>query len=411
MRTRRFRPSVLTLAFGLLCTLIAEPAFAAEGGLVEALYAPYLAPGLGGFRRLGKVDIRTGDVTEIIPDFGPGYDFPNDPVLVASAAFDVDGTLYTIVNTLKLGEQESVSSQLAIIDIDTGSIRLIGDPNPVNLIGLEIDAQGRIYATGFDLPPAIVGDDHLYTIDKETGQAVDMGPTGIDRIMDLAFDGAGTLYATSGNMLYTIDPANGQVLSTVEITGVPEQWFDDPEGGGRKLQPSEVMTIAFDKHGTLHALSMKAFSYPRLEVNGAPHGAPLLRIDPNTGKVTVVAWTGAPNFHSGDIPPAQTVTAVQEEHAASRPKSFVLEQNYPNPFNSQTMIRFALPEREEVELAVYNLMGQKVRTLIGGVRKAGTYTVRWDGRDESGRGLASGVYLYRLQAGTKVKTHKLLLLQ
>ena len=75
------------------------------------------------------------------------------------------------------------------------------------------------------------------------------------------------------------------------------------------------------------------------------------------------------------------------------------------------MIRFALPAQGEIELAVYNLAGQRVTTLLQGVRAAGIYAVRWDGRDEGGRSLASGAYLYRLQVDKKVETRKLLLLR
>jgi hypothetical protein len=76
------------------------------------------------------------------------------------------------------------------------------------------------------------------------------------------------------------------------------------------------------------------------------------------------------------------------------------------------VIRFALPKAGEVELALFNLAGQRVATLVEGVRLAGTYTVRWDGMDDDGRALASGVYLYRLQAGEQqVETRKLLLLR
>ena len=77
------------------------------------------------------------------------------------------------------------------------------------------------------------------------------------------------------------------------------------------------------------------------------------------------------------------------------------------------MIRFALPEPQSVELAVYNLTGQRVATLTEGVREAGTYAVGWDGRDDDGRALASGVYLYRLQTGSgqEVEMRKLLLLR
>ena len=104
------------------------------------------------------------------------------------------------------------------------------------------------------------------------------------------------------------------------------------------------------------------------------------------------------------------VTAV-EEVAGAGPQAFALHQNYPNPFNSGTVIRFAVPTSGEVELAVYNLAGQKVVNLVQGLREAGQHVLRWDGRDGAGRELASGVYFYRLRAGDRVETRKLLLLQ
>ena len=102
------------------------------------------------------------------------------------------------------------------------------------------------------------------------------------------------------------------------------------------------------------------------------------------------------------------VTAV-EKVASAGPQRFALDQNYPNPFNSGTVIRFAVPTSGEAELAVYNLAGQKVTSLVHGPREAGSYTLRWDGRNGAGHELASGVYFYRLQAGDQVETRKLLL--
>jgi len=64
-----------------------------------------------------------------------------------------------------------------------------------------------------------------------------------------------------------------------------------------------------------------------------------------------------------------------------------------------------------VDLVIYNLAGQEVATLVDGPRESGVYTLRWDGRDDAGRELASGIYLYRLQAGEQVETRKLLLLR
>ena len=111
-------------------------------------------------------------------------------------------------------------------------------------------------------------------------------------------------------------------------------------------------------------------------------------------------------------PRSPSVTAVQESRESALPAAFSLQQNYPNPFNSGTVIRFELPEAGKTELAVYNLVGQKVTKLVDGMRDAGSYTVRWAGRDANGRDLASGVYLYRLRAeGGHTETRKLLLLR
>lgn len=86
---------------------------------------------------------------------------------------------------------------------------------------------------------------------------------------------------------------------------------------------------------------------------------------------------------------------------------FALEQNYPNPFNCGTVIRFALPVKTAVELAVFDLAGQKVATLMSGERQAETCTIQWDSRDDDGLEVASGVYLYRLRTGGQVQVRKL----
>lgn len=96
---------------------------------------------------------------------------------------------------------------------------------------------------------------------------------------------------------------------------------------------------------------------------------------------------------------------------AARPREFRLRQNHPNPFNPETAIGFSIPGRGRVELAIWNLAGQKVRSLLAAVLEPGSHSVPWDGRDDRGRELATGVYLYRLRAGQHVGTRKLLLLK
>ena len=107
----------------------------------------------------------------------------------------------------------------------------------------------------------------------------------------------------------------------------------------------------------------------------------------------------------------EPATAVLEE-GETGPQAFVLYPNYPNPFNSGTMLSFSLPEAQpSVELAVYDLLGQKLAVLVRGEQGPGLHSVAWNGRDESGRPLASGSYLYRLQAGPYRAVGKLMLLR
>ena len=93
------------------------------------------------------------------------------------------------------------------------------------------------------------------------------------------------------------------------------------------------------------------------------------------------------------------------------PASFVLHANYPNPFNPETTIAFDLPQAGNVELQVFDLLGQTVRTLVAQELSAGGHQVVWNGLDASGARVSSGVYFYRLQAGSQVQMRRMLLLK
>ena len=92
-------------------------------------------------------------------------------------------------------------------------------------------------------------------------------------------------------------------------------------------------------------------------------------------------------------------------------KSLTLYQNYPNPFNPSTMIRFFLPRETDVTLVIYDATGARVRTLCDGAQPAGYQSIAWDGLNEAGGNVSTGVYFYRLQAGKKVLTRKMVLLR
>ncbi|MEE9553671.1 MAG: carboxypeptidase regulatory-like domain-containing protein [candidate division Zixibacteria bacterium] len=100
-----------------------------------------------------------------------------------------------------------------------------------------------------------------------------------------------------------------------------------------------------------------------------------------------------------------------DDNAELLPNTSFLKQNYPNPFNARTMIAFNIIETVDVELAVYNVIGQKVATLTDGVYQAGSYQVTWDGFDLNGQLTASGIYYYKLSIGDYSETRRMTLLK
>jgi photosystem II stability/assembly factor-like uncharacterized protein len=139
--------------------------------------------------------------------------------------------------------------------------------------------------------------------------------------------------------------------------------------------------------------------------DGAPSGLnmPTTSIDMVTLGSDVAAWAvgiGDTVYHYH-----QLLTGV-DEHRHTMPAEFSLDQNFPNPFNPSTIISFKLPVSSFVSLKVYDLLGQEIATLAEGVIQPGVHNVRW-----SAAGFASGVYLYRLKAGSFTETKKLLLIR
>lgn len=104
-------------------------------------------------------------------------------------------------------------------------------------------------------------------------------------------------------------------------------------------------------------------------------------------------------------------TVVGDPIPGAMPNSFALHQNHPNPFNPATVIEYSVPVRSHVSIEIFNINGQKIRTLVDGVAAAGSYKIVWDGKTSSGDPVATGVYLYRFEAGDHIETKKMLLLK
>ena len=171
------------------------------------------------------------------------------------------------------------------------------------------------------------------------------------------------------------DPANDDAIYL--ITG--RQLLETTDGGetwvsiGRSLGPMPWFNeVAIDPHN------------PSLRYVATPHGV----------------------FVAGK----ESSTAIVETQLVL-PKHFSLEQNAPNPFNSSTIIPYEIATAAAAELAIYNVAGQRVRTFVLGYQSPGEYRVVWDGRDDGGRKLSSGVYLYALKSGAEAAWRKAILVK
>jgi hypothetical protein len=103
------------------------------------------------------------------------------------------------------------------------------------------------------------------------------------------------------------------------------------------------------------------------------------------------------------------VTDVKDDGVV--PLAFELDQNYPNPFNPQTTIAFSVPQVAHVRLVIFNLLGQRIVTLVDDILPPGRRQVVWYGRDQSGNEVSSGIYFYHLSADEFTETRKMVLMK
>ena len=174
---------------------------------------------------------------------------------------------------------------------------------------------------------------------------------------------------------------SGSVLYyALDEASLPEWLSVDMSGGSIPSGDTEIIELSFDTAG----LSGGDYEYT-LPVNHSGEGTSLVSI-----LLTVVS----------------DGTAVD-----ATPAALNLTQNHPNPFNPKTTIRFGLPESAEVKLAVFDVSGRLVRTLVDGDLPAGNHSAEWDGTDTTGRSMATGVYFYRLDTADERIQRKMLLLK
>ena len=172
-------------------------------------------------------------------------------------------------------------------------------------------------------------------------------------------------------------------LQNIDVTSLDGNWVEGPAGTWTPTVSTSTATFRFSQQaGNTDKAIFEAL---------VSDGCGQINIDP------AMSWSGAANA---------AVAAGSET-----PGAFRLGDNYPNPFNPTTTVRFEVAEQAQVRVAVYDVLGRLVKTLATGEMLPGTYTATWDGTSEAGTAVSSGVYLYRMEAGSYVATKVMSLLK
>lgn len=212
-----------------------------------------------------------------------------------------------------------------------------------------------------------------------------------------------------GDLIVEVTNPTGVTLRLIDRPGLPASQFgssaNDPDVILDDAAETSIEDISFGGNdpviGTFRP-SPDALS----DLNGTEAGGTWsIMVSDNEGQDTgaLQEW--------GFIFSLEAVTGIDDDSNLELPQAFQLHENYPNPFNPSTTLRYDLKESVNVQLMVYNILGQQVRTLVNGAQTAGRQSINWDGRDDLGRQVSSGIYIYRLLAGDFVQSRKMMLMK
>ncbi|PWB74269.1 hypothetical protein C3F09_04115 [candidate division GN15 bacterium] len=279
--------------------------------------------------------------------------------------------------------------------VDYGSITIGGSPlNPFGTYTVTVPDGVVPFLTqipGFSVNNLTITDQFMYTVVRDFMAA--HSPVAYYRqgkVLDLAA---------------ITDPMAG-VEALVQMVSM-----DQLNGSITKAKVAEILTRDFGivaKHieggrdvaagAKLHGTAQYVKAQMRLGLIGDMAGQTLLYV------MNRVAGSLAPANHMAQEPSPSSESALI-------PAVFELAQNFPNPFNPSTAINFTLPSAMPVSLEIYNVLGQRVKTLVDATMAAGSHVAQWDGTDQYGGAVSTGVYFYRLVAGDQTATKKMMLLK
>lgn len=306
----------------------------------------------------------------------------------------------------------SDGGRLIRLNLLSGAGTLIGPTGLGAVPGVAINSTGEIYATDvFD----------LYRLDAATGIAIRIGPLG-EAFTALAFDLNDQLYGSGYVGLYSIDPVTAGI-TWIGSTG--------PSFRGLAFDPLGGTLWGSDALGDIYTINVETAASTWIGNTGLGAGVPdihfdhngelfgvagggqstnnLISINKSTGAGTIVGPIGFSSVSGSAF--YHGILVGIDDRSASLPRKVTLHQNYPNPFNPSTTIKYDLPEDGKVTLKIYNVLGQEVRTLVSKHVRAGYHKVVWDGKNNFGVTVGSGLYVYRLQTGKNVLARKMMFLK
>jgi hypothetical protein len=184
----------------------------------------------------------------------------------------------------------------------------------------------------------------------------------------------------------------------------------DPSGeySGQLENAGERITLLNATGDTIFTVRYNDKSPWPVEADTLGHSIVSKEVNPTGNPDDPAYWRASFAVHGS--PGSDDMDTAVEQEKTQRPLNYSLFQNYPNPFNPQTVIDYQLPQVSEVEINIFNAQGQKITTLISAKQSSGFHRVMWDGRDTSGRPVASGIYLCQLKAGDFTAVRKMMLL-
>jgi hypothetical protein len=252
----------------------------------------------------------------------------------------------------------------------------------------------------------VISGSYAYLADDATGlQIIDItDPSNPSLVGEYDTPGVAWDVTISGNYVYIADDTTGVVIVNISDPSHPSLVGScDTPGDARGIFLLGEYAYIADVSGGLQAV----------DVSDPSHSTPAGSYDTPGDSFGIFAHQNyaymAEHYSLMVLELQQPLDAAEEDPLPVLHSS--LHQNYPNPFNPVTTIEFNMPRRDHVTVEVFDLLGRRVLTLINGVLPAGTHRVEWNGLDEEGRSVASGVYLYRLRATEWVETKKMLLLK